>query len=219
MRAWARRVGSVVPTGFEAYARIFHPIWVNQERKSIRWSDLAERYGRTLQPETSFWELVRPPDAGPNWSTEEVQDRSDPTDGSLPKDLCGKLAGVLAPFTSAVERTWFAVWDGWGDIPPELASLPKARAPYGRSYILFAGPLASVTSLRWGAWFQSPSLWWPDDRAWCVATEIDDYSTFVAGSEACIEAIEQEPVLETLRTRVDARADFGPYPPRDANER
>jgi hypothetical protein len=46
---------------------------------------------------------------------------------------------------------------------------------------------------------QSPSQWWPDDRAWCVATEIDFDSTLVGGSEALIEDIVRAPTLEAFR--------------------
>lgn len=43
---------------------------------------------------------------------------------------------------------------------------------------------------------QSPNLFWPDDRAWCVASEIDFDSTLVAGSTALIEALLTAPGLE-----------------------
>lgn len=46
---------------------------------------------------------------------------------------------------------------------------------------------------------QSPQQWWPDDRAWAVATEIDDDYTVVAGSEALADAILAHPGLETFR--------------------
>lgn len=46
---------------------------------------------------------------------------------------------------------------------------------------------------------QSPQQWWPDDRAWAVATEIDDDSTIVAGSNALADALETHPELETFR--------------------
>lgn len=46
---------------------------------------------------------------------------------------------------------------------------------------------------------QSPQQWWPDDRAWAVATEIDDDSTIVAGSDALAAALEAHPELETFR--------------------
>jgi hypothetical protein len=46
---------------------------------------------------------------------------------------------------------------------------------------------------------QSPSQWWPADRAWAVATEIDFDSTLVAGSDALIEEIVHNDELEAVR--------------------
>ena len=208
------RVGSFAPTGFEEYARIFHPIWVNSEGAWTSWAEMAERNGRSIHPEISLWEVLRPRDAGPQWSVDDLGGTG-ASDGSLPEAECGKLARILARFTTTAELCWFAVWEGWGDLPPEMDALPKAQAPFGRRYILYSGPLAAILLLRWSRYFQSPSLWWPDDRAWFVSTEIDDCSTFVAGSAPCIEAVVGEPALEAMRTSVEARRDSGPFPPRD----
>jgi hypothetical protein len=42
----------------------------------------------------------------------------------------------------------------------------------------------------------SPNLWWPDDRAWCVASEIDLAWTYVGGTEALINDILANSQLE-----------------------
>jgi hypothetical protein len=70
---------------------------------------------------------------------------------------------------------------------------PRVRLPE-RDYLLFEGPLDDVSETGWrydGRLVspQSPNLFWPDDRAWCVATEIDLDSTFVGGSDALIDAV------------------------------
>jgi hypothetical protein len=207
------RVGAFVPSGFEAYARLFHPMWLDNQRIWMRWSEMAHRNGREMHAEISFWELVRPDGASPDWS---VGDSIGAEDGSFPEELRVNLAEVLTPFTSTPDRCWFGVWEGWGDLPAQLLRLPKARAPFGRRYVLFSGPVTAIHTVRWSrSSFQSPSVWWPDDRAWCVSTEIDAYSTFVAGSEACIETVLRVPTFEAMRTRIDARGDLGPYVPRD----
>ena len=46
---------------------------------------------------------------------------------------------------------------------------------------------------------QSPSQWWPADRSWCVATEIDFDSTLVGGTEALIADIIGDPGLEAFQ--------------------
>ena len=42
------------------------------------------------------------------------------------------------------------------------------------------------------------SLWWPDDRAWCVATEIDLNTTYVGCDEPCRDAILATSEFEAL---------------------
>ena len=43
---------------------------------------------------------------------------------------------------------------------------------------------------------QSPSILWPSSRAWCLATEIDFYSTLVGGSAELVDALLAHPGLE-----------------------
>ncbi|WP_119699068.1 hypothetical protein [Rhodococcus ruber] len=40
--------------------------------------------------------------------------------------------------------------------------------------------------------------WWPQDRAWCVATDIDLGTSYVGGSRQCVEAILDRPELEAF---------------------
>ncbi len=52
---------------------------------------------------------------------------------------------------------------------------------------------------------QSASLWWPADRAWFVATDIDLVTTFVGGSAGCIDDLLAAPGLEAALVPVDQR--------------
>lgn len=63
---------------------------------------------------------------------------------------------------------------------------------------------------------QSPQQWWPDDRAWAVATEIDDDYTIVAGPDALADALTAHPGLETVRIgpRDSLEDTVNPKPPR-----
>ena len=84
---------------------------------------------------------------------------------------------------------------------PEAVHLQRLRLP-NRDYFLARGPLdelGEAYDLFGGSHtVQSPNVWWPDDRAWFVATEIDFESTYVGGSEAAIQAILEDPWLEAL---------------------
>jgi hypothetical protein len=59
--------------------------------------------------------------------------------------------------------------------------------------------------LRWPESTQSPNLWWPDDRSWCVATEVDFSWTYVGGSHALIERVLADPALEARPTQSSDR--------------
>jgi hypothetical protein len=58
---------------------------------------------------------------------------------------------------------------------------------------LFAGSVNQAPG-----WQDGPNIWWPDDRAWCVASEIDLAYTYVGGSKELIEEIVEHPALEAL---------------------
>jgi hypothetical protein len=92
-------------------------------------------------------------------------------------------------------------------LSPEERKSPKVHLPT-RDYYLFEGPLAATGEL--GAFVtwepggvreferQTPSIWWPDDRAWCAANEIDASFTCIGGTRALIDELLKHPELETL---------------------
>ncbi len=70
--------------------------------------------------------------------------------------------------------------------------------------LLFDGPIENVVAI--GTWSPSdaprrrgPQWWWPADRAWFVATEIDYPWTYLAGTPALIDAIIDHPTIEAVR--------------------
>ena len=52
-------------------------------------------------------------------------------------------------------------------------------------------------------------MWWPADRAWFVATEIDSFSTYVGGSQAAIDAVLASPNLEAIAVTAQTPIDPG----------
>lgn len=70
-----------------------------------------------------------------------------------------------------------------------------------------------------GPLWQSANLWWPDDRAWFVATEIDFSCTYFGGDRPLIEEMASHPRLEVLPARIDHAIGYeadqiNPKPPR-----
>lgn len=63
-----------------------------------------------------------------------------------------------------------------------LSEVPRFELP-DRTYYLMEGPVAAVAGLRdpsTGHW-RNPDLFWPDDRRWFVATDVDFWSLYVGG--------------------------------------
>lgn len=183
-------VTSLVPDGFQAYARVLHPAG------ETRWSEIAAITGRLLHPEVQWQHLVAPAggviaptqwDAKSRWTMPEA--------GTLPPRQRLRLSRLLTPFTSTPSRAWFALWDGYGDLAAGLREpgQPRLRLPH-RDYIVFFGDMAELS-----AWPRSgPNLWWPEDRAWFVCSEIDLVSTYVAGSSGLVAKLAADAELEAL---------------------
>jgi hypothetical protein len=86
---------------------------------------------------------------------------------------------------------------------------------YSIDCLLFNGAVTAACNFRSGPWFQSPTTWWPDDRAWCVATDVDGFSTYIAGTHECLDALASDPRLEIMPALPAEQVDPSPFPPRD----
>ncbi|MEM9746731.1 MAG: hypothetical protein AAF945_08550 [Actinomycetota bacterium] len=92
-----------------------------------------------------------------------------------------------------------------------VESCPQVEWWGGRTMFLFDGPVDAVATVGVGSIFdpgrlrrRCPQWWWPGDRSWFVATEIDDPCTYVAGDERLISDVESLG-LDTVRVRATDR--------------
>ena len=189
----AHDAGSVIPEGFEAYARVFHPA-LNDDNP-VTWHEIAEANGRTVHPEMQFGNI-----AG-TWSRRSPRPdlwTSAPREGTLTLGLARALIAVLRSHTTTPDRCWFAVWEGWGGLAPGTSRFEHPN----RRYFLAEGAVEDAASSVFEPGpFQSASMWWPDDRAWFVSTEVDLAYTYMAGRRACIGEVLAHPGIEALRAR------------------
>jgi hypothetical protein len=206
VRGFAESVHSLVPAGFSAYVRIFHPAF--RRGQQVRWAEIAAANGTLAHPGMQLCALT-----GSARFEQEPQaslyDRV-PDEGTLPPELGRPLTTTLARHTRTPQRCWLAVWHGFGALPSETRAAPTFALP-NREYHLLVGPVAAATLTPEPPFRQSPNIWWPDDRAWCVATEIDLKSTYVGCGDACREALLALPELEAVAidpaTGIDWRSD------------
>ena len=131
------------------------------------------------------------------------------------------LCAILGRHTSSPERCYFGISTIHGGVEEEFPDEPLFRLPH-RDFAILSGPLSAVDQISLSnastfsfstlvaaedvsppdhdpapsAWGMAPSLIWPDDRAWYVATEYDFNSTLVGGGRELIGAILDSPDLE-----------------------
>ena len=187
--------GSIIPEGFDSYCRIFHPLRPRCPNAVSRtWTEVAAANGRIAHPQMQIHRISRP--AGTPSEHYDLNDDLNELDwGPLPAPERAVLVDLLRERTATPEQCWFCVWDGWGGV--DHGGRARVHLPQ-RDYALYGGPiemaLASLEHPRFGEdddeeWddarnYRSPNLWWPEDRTWFVATEIDFAWTYVGGSEA-----------------------------------
>ena len=210
-------------------------------RGTVRWSELARRNGVALEPETGFrvvsgidpsdrqaWDAAVPNDG--TLEREQLEALSELlirftatpdrcwvapwqghggwTIGSSSALIAFWYDGTTAPDDPSFSRP--ATEQDVVERARYLAAIPTIEIP-SREYYLFTARVRDVPEFSIAAWHQAPSIWWPDDRAWCVITEVDGYSTYVGGSTACIEALLNSDEVEAISVTADVGIDPGPY--------
>lgn len=197
--------GSVIPEGFEVYLRLFHPIDADLDGRPASvttWTALARANNRVAHCDMQLHGIGAPPGTGVSWRDAQIMSWT----GSQEPESLITLATILADHTYSPGKAWFAIWDGFGrtDCPD---GLPKVYTD-ARDYYLVHGSVTEAVPAKELANGSGPNVWWPADRAWIVASEIDFAWTFVACSEQAARAIESEASLETYRCSPHHRSTF-----------
>jgi hypothetical protein len=190
------RVDALIPSPFRAYARIFHPARYStgEQESEVRWLDVAKKNGRTFHPSAEWGSLTG------SWSLDFQEGlwNSAPDVGTLPSSVARGMVSVLTSHTETPEQCWFAAWEGFGCVRNFFANAPRLEVAR-RTMLLLKAPISAVTgSICPPPQEQSPNLWWPNDRSWCVATDIDLMTTYVGGDYELINDLLAAPSLEVM---------------------
>lgn len=206
---WGRGDGcnyaaSIIPRGYEAYVRIFHPGYMESGKREVTWRELAGYFNRKPHSQMQWHKIVE-------HDSPYLKDAgiTEPAKGHFPRNKAEALTEVLRKYTETPDDCLFAVWNGWGGLEAEKRWPGAAIIQFPeREYVLLGGPIEAAVVSVLPFCEQSASLWWPTDRAWCVATEIDMMWTFVGGTAACIKELMAVDCLEVYPANIDDRVDI-----------
>ena len=126
---------SVVPHGYEAYARVFHPIirdrptggagWHGHDRtgsfdiavESTTWGQAARAFGSIMHPLVQSRLLLDAPTSEFGGVIDADGWRySQPDTGNLDATVLARLATHLTPHTTTPDAIFAAIWEGWGGL-------------------------------------------------------------------------------------------------------
>lgn len=190
---FGKTVTGLVPAGFESYVRIFHP--AQRDGRPLRWSEIAAEHGRIAHAGMQLGGITGRLRNEYHHGERDIWDQA-PAEGMLPPHVVGPLIEVLPRHTQTPDLCWFAAWEGFGALRDDVKGAPMFAVP-SRRYHLLVGPVAAAGEpVMNPPWKQTANLWWPDDHACCVATEIDLRSTYVGCSQACANALLAQPDFE-----------------------
>jgi hypothetical protein len=217
-----RGVHGVVPSGFGAYAVVFHPAFCEvaaDEQPSlfapeelrrnagddamvyyreVRWSAVAVTNGHVVHPAMEWAAITG------HWAYRSGGEQPGlwdigPQRGSLPLGPTVRVCRLLADHTTTPAECFFAVSMIYGDLPDYVRQATQVLDAHAVSGPLLALPSHSFEGPPTGFRYRAPNLWWPSDRAWFLQSNYDLQETYVGGSQACIDALVADPELEALQ--------------------
>ncbi|GAA4844435.1 hypothetical protein GCM10023221_23380 [Luteimicrobium xylanilyticum] len=130
LRGWGV-VGGVVPRGFEAYARILHPVPAHVPSvdaevppETLQWSEVAARSSRlpraVVHPLVQWTSISGAP--GDSVTLADGREAGPPGDGALDPAAWSALAHHLGRRTAAPDLLTAGVWNGYGELRPGRSS-------------------------------------------------------------------------------------------------
>ena len=204
----AFKVRSVVPDRYPSFARLVHPAYTYEDATSR-----AVRIRDIDHPEQQGWEGDRRFAGQTGWPMMRQWTLGTPTIGTLDAADLLALTEVLKRFTGTSDNVWALMWPGWGfdwsnELHHDAAQIQVRQNPFA----LLRGGLLGLPDLL-AQTDHTPSYWWPHDREWAVGTDLDDFCTYIAGSDACIAALLADTRLECYRSSPGALVYPKPYLP------
>ncbi len=181
-------VSALVPDIYLTYIRVLHPAWTFDElghnRRAVRWTTIAEALGAVMHQTIAWGSMIEAGVRSDRGTGEGSLWDASPDTGQLSGSEIDALATVLAEHTTTPDSCYFGFWEGLG-MSGFSEHQPRVSFP-SRAHLLGHGTIGDAGRELHGF---LPNIWWPADRAWFVATDVDLMSTYIGGSTEMANAL------------------------------
>jgi hypothetical protein len=157
----------------------------------VRWAEVADANSRIVHSLVE-WDFLFP-NISDATRQPGIFDLSPSTGTPDPHTVRG-LVSVLRQHTQVPQVCWYAIWEG-NTALDSIRDAGTLLSVGDDNYFVIRDDISAAGTDLHGI---TPSLWWPDDRAWCVCSNIDLMATYVSGTHECIAAILAHPDLESF---------------------
>lgn len=124
-----------------------------------------------------------------------------PATGGLPLRESMTVVQLLEPYESDTGDTLYFVYSASNNVTGTITAEVQPSVKIGHDrYHIFRGTIRSVENSIAGI---RPTLWWPEHRAWFVASDIDLHSTFVGASDAATRSLAASTDIEYFTVAAD----------------
>lgn len=178
------RRSSLIPLGYGAYFKLLHPAQAKDDRRDVSWSEIADSARLPLTVSTRLFDLCV--DSG------RRDELALPPHGMMPDKACDQLVNILANFTRTPHQCVTVFSTSWGDLLPTNLNL-RTGSLRGQTVLLSVADIMQICELS-----ISPTMWWPADRAWIVATILDTNWSVIGCSHEAGEVIRSAHDLDLL---------------------
>jgi hypothetical protein len=130
-------LSALMPDGYEAHVRVFHPARIGANGPAVTWAALARQNGRIVHSEMRFSAISRLPG-------HTVADDVVAPAGTLPLREARRLVELLGRETTTPNLCWFCRWadDDRGVNVDDQGVTEQVILPSGgKGYLLHAGPI------------------------------------------------------------------------------
>lgn len=224
-------VGGCVPRDFDSYVRLFHPA-TTIDGAPVGWAEVAATTKKMVHPLMQWHAIAGSPGSNSDSSSLWEGGDPEPgyLIPQVMNPLCNLLMRHTAEvahcfFGLLIDQVWFTisadkivtssqkvrrVLNGGPKGSDLLSASEIGKAHFQlhkRRYVALEGPLSAAKEGDQHAGLDffsrmSPSLLWPLDKMWFLASDTDLDSTIVAGGSSLIQAIIDSPDLEACRVSV-----------------